>query len=266
MYRRNPSTSSSAPYYNVQTYTTIRDVWKRTTDAVIGTLEWVSDSAWSWNQGRTTWASTNGPRSTELQVATVDMETSTQVATVDMETSTPVVTVNMETKTDGPSVSPSPVSAFWTTVDKITDIIKTVTPEIIETGKGGSASELTNIPDVVTTAPSGDVAITTTTVTESVVTDTVTETLGNEEASMWTWTNETIIAVGTWSSSAVLILVLALLICIYMRMLVKKSQSVRMKSDEIIGTGIRSDIKLTEIRSGKQTGTKVKEIVATKMA
>ena len=137
--------------------------------------------------------------------------------------------------------------------------MKTVSPENIETRGNVHETKITKNPGIVSSSELREVSTSSPQNTESVVT-----TVEKDGSSMWT--SEAIVAMGWMSSAAVLVLVLALLICIYMCKFVwTKSRSVRIKNKKTSSSADkRGDVTLTEIRSRKQAGI-VKENWATKM-
>ena len=240
MFRRN--TPSSSHTYSVQTYTT--HSLKSTSEAVTESLRRASETVSEALSLPTTWR--------------IWRETETGTgASASISTETEGTAAVRGTTTDGSSNRP--VKAFSTTVEEITKLLKTVSPENIETRGNVHDTKITENPGVLSFSELRVVSTSSPQNTESVVT-----TVEKDGSNMWT--SEAIVAMGWMSSAAVLVLVLALLICIYMWKFVwTKSRSFRIKNKKTSSSADkRGEVTLTEIRTRKEAGI-VKENRATKM-
>ena len=248
MSRTNPS--SKSPPYSVQTYTT--HPFKSTSQAVTESLQWVSETVSEALNWRDTEARTG---ETEAGTgASISTEATTSYFYWGMKEAT---AGKWESTTDGTSYSP--VKALWSTVEEITKLLKTASPDNIETKRNSHVTIATENPGTVSSLESRSTTLPQITFTESAVT-----TVEKDGSSMWT--SETIVAMGWMSSAAVLVLLLAILICIYMWKFVwTKSRSAQMKNKKTLSNADKGgDVKLVEMRSRKQTGI-VRENRTTKM-
>ncbi|KAL5261723.1 hypothetical protein ACHWQZ_G007431 [Mnemiopsis leidyi] len=290
-FRRYKRQSTPTTSYIVQTYTTGTDLLEFTSEAVTESLRWASRRASEalgftttsyrygrgWITERSTWtdAANWDTAETETEVVTAGIDWGmteapttvitewgmteapttvitewgmTEAPTTELATEwemTEAPTVEWESTTDRSSYSP--VKTFWETVKEITESWSSVETEARVTGRNSPDTSIAENPGVVTTLESRDPAsfLPPNTLTESFATA-----AEEDEASMWT--SEKFAAIGWMSSAAVLVLLLTLLIwlCTWKILTKLKTRSVRIKNS----AGLGNNVKLTEIRSSKQTG------------